>query len=161
MTAGRRFSKICPTATPLQAFVAGAVVISVINKQGYRLVGGAANGASISDLAALQLAAPIPTKAEPACAARSLTPRQRECLARGEAFKANLPGGGARNGPHPFDVPFVSPITTARDNVFFDFAAHTPTDKITSHGAQWDAAQGMGRATTCDSMRISGLAMPA
>ncbi|KAI7846177.1 hypothetical protein COHA_000347 [Chlorella ohadii] len=62
-----------------------------------------------------------------------LSPRQRECLARGQAFKANLPSAEPQQGPNPFDAPFVSPITTARDPVFFEYAARTPTDKVGAH----------------------------
>lgn len=72
------------------------------------------------------------TKDDSICT-RPLTPRQHECLARGEAFKSNLHYAVPKQVANTFDAPFISPITAARDPVFFNYAARTPTDKIRSH----------------------------
>jgi hypothetical protein len=114
----------------VQAFVAGIIATSFLPvKQGRQFIDGFATNAATPESAAVGHAAQLHSGATPI----DLTPRQRECLARGEKFKADLLSAQPRQMHHPFDEPFVSPITTARDPVFFDYASRTPTDKVTAH----------------------------
>lgn len=132
----------------VQAFAAGfGVAMLMSGNQGCQLAGSAAAKIATPEPASFGRAAQLAHgRAERAVAIGApegdsictvpLSPRQRECLARGQAFKANLPSAEPQQGPNPFDAPFVSPITTARDPVFFEYAARTPTDKVGAHGEE-------------------------